>query len=57
MARLEVWLFDRPLPAILFFAAGAALLAAATRWRTAAPALDFDETFDPVVRTLGLNPE
>jgi hypothetical protein len=57
MARVEVWLIDRPAAAALFFLCGAAALWAAGRWRIAAPALDYEDRGDPVIRSLGLRPE
>jgi hypothetical protein len=57
MARLEVWLLDRPLAAALFFAGCMAVLWAAAHWRSETRALDYEDRADPVIHSLGLSPE
>jgi hypothetical protein len=61
MAAFERWLGNWPALAVLFFAAAFAGLAGLAWYRdrriAAAPALDFQDAGDPVIRTLGLSPE
>jgi hypothetical protein len=61
MAALEEWLTGEPLFAALFFVVAAGALAALAYFRNraiaATPSLDFQDTVDPEVRTLGLSPE
>jgi hypothetical protein len=61
MAALEEWLAHSLSTALLFLAAAALVYLALARWRdrrlAAAPALLYDDTADPVVRTLDLSAE
>jgi hypothetical protein len=61
MAAFEQWLSRSPGLAALFFVVAAAVLAAVGELRNRqiaqAAALDYEDQVDPVVRTLGLNPE
>jgi hypothetical protein len=60
MAAVESWLVVRPLAAIAFLAALALGWLVCSRWqgrRSGEAALEYEEPFDPVVRTLGLSPQ
>jgi hypothetical protein len=61
MAGAESWLAGNAAAAVLFFLGAAAAHLLLARWRArqlgSAPALDYEDAGDPVVRTLGLTPE
>ena len=61
MAGLEAWLEQTAARAAVFFALTAAAIWCLARWRTqllvSQSGLDFEDRGDPVVRTLGLNPQ
>jgi hypothetical protein len=61
MAAFEQWLSESGVRGALFFAAAAAALAFIAYFRDrqigASAALDYQGSADPVVLTLGLNPE